>query len=137
MRIEVNLKNIQEYGLDTITGNSQADLLAKAAELNNNGLLMYVKLPDVEGGDTEAPTERNVFQHHSDLPEPEGNAHTQEALNLAQQAYVNNPCSYKPNPQIDGSVIWICAKHDMISKHSVDGESHEPCEAVDPFETDV
>lgn len=138
MRIKVNLSNILEYGLDTLTGNSRADLLARAEELHNNGLEMYVTIPDAEGGDNDAPTERNAFEHYAtDLPEPEGPAHKQEALNLAQQAYVNDPCSYKPIPQIDGSEVWICAKHNMISKHSVDAESHAPCEFVDPFETDV
>lgn len=135
MRIRVTLPNILDYGLDVLTGKSRADLLATAEEFSNNGKVYYVHIPDVEGGDTEAPTERNVFEHHVSLPEPEGHSHKQESVNLTleQEAYVKDPCSYKPNPQIDGSHIWICVKHGAISKHSVDAESHEPCEVVDPF----
>lgn len=138
MKIKVTLSNIVEYGLDVITGNSRADLLAKAEEMHNNGIDFYVNITDAEGGDKDAPTERNTFEHYApDLPEPEGATHKQEALNLAQQEYVKNPCYYGPNTHLDGSITWVCMKHGAISKHSVDAESHEPCEVVDPFEAEI
>lgn len=136
MRIKVDLSNIIEYGLDTLTGNSRADLLTKAKQAEALGNDLYVNIPDAQGGDNEVPTERNAFEHFaSDLPVPEGHTHKQEALNLAEQAYLEDPCYYGPNTHLDGSITWICMKHGAISKHSVDGESHEPCEVVDPFET--
>lgn len=135
MKIRVTLSNILEYGLDVVTGRSRADLLATAESYNNNGAEYYIHIPDVAGGDNDAPTERNAFEHFSsDLPEPEGHTHKQESLNLAEQEYIKDPCSYRPNVHIDGSYTWVCIKHGAISKHSVDGESHEPCEVVDPFD---
>lgn len=135
MRVLVTLQNIMEYGLDTVTGNSRADLLARAEELERQGEQLYVRIPDVEGGENDEPTERNSFEHFGgDLPEPEGHTHKQESLNLAQQGYVKNPCSYGGHVMLDGSIRWLCVLHDEISKHSVDGESHEPCVFVDPYD---
>lgn len=83
MRVKVNLDNILAYGLDTITGNSRADLLAAAARAEELGEEMFVIIPDVEGGDTESPVERNSFEHYADMPLPENPTHEQEAVNLA------------------------------------------------------
>lgn len=77
MKVEVNLENILKYGLDVITGNSRADLLAAAARAAEVNEVMHVIIPDVEGGDTEAPTERNSFEHFGDLPAPEEATHMQ------------------------------------------------------------
>lgn len=138
MRIKVTAANILEYGLDRLTGNSTADLLAQAQELKRtSGYELYVKIPDAEGGDTEAPTERNNFEHYEGFPEPEGFTHPQESINLEQQAYLENPCSYWANYQIDGSIVWICIRHNEISKHSVTKDSHAPCIVVDPYTGDL
>lgn len=135
MRIRVTLPNILDYSLDVITGRSRADLLATAEQYKNNGAEYYIHIPDATGGETEVPKERNAFEHYNDFPEPDDVTHRQEAVNLTEeeQAYIKDPCSYRPNIQLDGSHIWICIKHGAISKHSVDAESHEPCEEVDPF----
>lgn len=137
MQIQVTLSNILEYGLDVVTGRSRADLLATAKEMEKNGSDFYIHIPDVAGGDNDVPSERNVFDHFSpELPEPEGFTHKQESVNLSeeQQAYINDPCFYRQNVHIDGSFTWVCVKHGAISKHSVDGDSHEPCEVIDPFD---
>jgi hypothetical protein len=85
VRVLVNMSNIIEYGLDVITGNSRESLLIRAAQLSENGYDFYINIPDVEGGDNDAPQERNAFEHFSsDLPEPDGFTHSQEATNLAQ-----------------------------------------------------
>lgn len=132
MRVLVTLANIVEYGLDTVTGNTRADLLARAKEMRDEGYDMYVNLPDVEGGDTDVPTERNVFEHfNEELPVPEGLTHTQEALNLADQP--NTQCSYKL-VDIDNHVKkWICIVHYSPSKHTITENSHEPCLVMDPY----
>jgi len=128
MRVLVTLQNILEYGLDTLTGNSRTDLLARAAELEREGFELYVKIPDVQGGDIEAPTERNTFDHYGpDLPDPEGVAHKQEALNLAELAYLDNPCGYS---LVDEE--FICDLHQQPSKFAVDLDSHAPCIEVAP-----
>ena len=137
MKIKVTMANILEYGLDTLTGNSQADLMARAKEMEANGFELYVTIPDAQGGDRDAPNERNNFEHYEGFPEPDGYTHPQESINLEQQAYLENPCSYWANRQIDGSVIWICVKHNEISKHSVDKDSHAPCIVVDPYTGDL
>jgi hypothetical protein len=80
MRIEVTLENILKYNLDVITGNSRADLLAAAARAEEAGEAMYVTIPDVMGGDTEAPEERNTFEHYADLPDPDGRKHVQQSI---------------------------------------------------------
>lgn len=136
MRVKVTLSNIIEYSLDVITGNSRADLLARAKEMEDSGYELFVRIPDVEGGDTEVPTERNAFEHYGpDLPEPEGVAHEQLSLSLEEQAYLLEPCSYARYDFPDGDWAWWCTKHSIESKHAVDADSHAPCLALDPHET--
>jgi len=135
MRVKVNLQNILDYSLDTLTGNTRADLLARASEMEASGFELFVKIPDVVGGDTEAPEERNAFSHYSsELPEPEGTSHPQESVDLTDQAYIQNPCSYKKQVIIESNdILWICTVHEMPSKHSVDKDSHAPCLTMDPY----
>jgi len=132
MRVRVTLANIVEYGLDTLTGNSRIELLARAQEMEANGYDMFVTLPDVEGGDTEAPTERNVFEHfNTELPIPDGSAHSQEALNLVEHA--TTQCTYKLITMEDQVSKWICITHYSPSKHKIEDGSHEPCLVMDPY----
>lgn len=135
MKVKVTPENIIEYGLDVLTGNTAADLLARAKELEKDGYELYVRIPDVEGGDNDAPTERNIFDHFGPgLPDPEGFTHKQETLDLREQGYTEDPCSYRGDTQIDGSTVWVCVKHGVTSKYSVEAASHAPCLAVDPYE---
>ena len=128
MRVQVTPQNIVEYGLDKLTGNSTGDLLARAAEMEASGYELFVRIPDIEGGDTEAPTERNVFEHHGGLPDPDGRSHEQAAIDLTQV------CSYQlmyygsDTPQ-----EFVCTKHNAASRHSVDADSHAPCLMLDPW----
>lgn len=134
MRVEVTDQNISEYGLDTITGNTREDLLAQARELELNGYSLFIKIPDIEGGDTDAPVERNIFSHYGpDLPDPEGATHLQEAIDLRNETYINDPCRYNMMIQ-KGDFIWICDKHDAPSKHSIVPGSLAPCLVVDPYD---
>lgn len=133
MRVQVTEENILKYGLDVITGNHRVDLMARAREAELAGLDLWVKIPDVMGGDTEAPTERNAFEHYDGLPEPDGFTHPQESLSLEEQAYVENPCSYQETIQMDGNPLLVCVQHGAASKHSIDLESHAPCLVVDPY----
>jgi len=134
MRVQVNLQNILDYSLDTLTGNTRQDLLARAAELERDGFDMFVNIPDAEGGDTEAPEERNIFKHHAGLPEPGGGSHEQTSIDLADQLYLENPCNYKRHVIIEsGDIQWICKIHEMPSKHSIDKDSHAPCLTMDPY----
>jgi len=48
MRVLVNEQNIDEYGLDTLTGNSKEDLLARAEEANESDYELHVVIPDPE-----------------------------------------------------------------------------------------
>lgn len=136
MRVKVTLDNILDYGLDAITGNSRADLLARAAEEEALGFEMYVNIPDVVGGDTEIPEERNVFEHFGSdgLPEPDGAVHQQEAVNLSERAYIEKPCHYRVVTLIDNDSKWVCNVHNEPSKHSIVHGSHEPCLKVDPYD---
>ena len=129
MRVKVTLENILAYGLDTLTGNTRGDLLARAAQEAEEGNDMYVVIPDVVGGDTEAPTERNVFEHFSKAPDPEGVGHEQVSVDLTQV------CSYKLE-ESRGRKFYICRKHNALSKHAVTAESHAPCLIVDPYPYD-
>lgn len=111
MRVKVNLENILQYGLDTITGNSRADLLAAATRADELGEELFVQIPDVEGGDTEAPTERNAFEHYgSDLPEPDGEAHEQESVDLTkpierwEKISCNPDCAVRT---VEGHTHWL------------------------------
>lgn len=134
MRVLVNLSNILEYGLDTLTGNSRDDLLARAKEMEEAGYEMFVNIPDAEGGDKEAPTERNVFDHFSsELPEPEGAAHSQTALNLTNHPLPEVKCSYNFRAVPGGEHKWICVIHDVPSKHFIDYGSNKPCLVIDPY----
>lgn len=91
MRVKVTLLNVLDYGLDVLTGNSVEDLLAKAAEMEAKGFDLYVNVPDVEGGDKDAPTERNIFEHYTpELPEPEGFSHIQETFDLRYQSSLDD-----------------------------------------------
>lgn len=138
MKVLVTLSNILEYGLDTITKNSREDLLAKAKELETNGYELYVTLPDVDGGDTEAPVERNAFQHYSsDLPEPDGFTHKQKSLDLTKQDPVTAPCAYVLQTNEDGNAHeWLCVIHDARSKHAITYGSSDPCLVMDPYGQD-
>ena len=135
MRILVTLSNILEYGLDTVTGNSREDLLQRAEEMKANGYDMYVNIPDAEGGEQDAPTERNVFEHFSpDLPEPDGAAHAQTALNLTNHPQPIVPCSYAYRYLVENNEHkWICLLHDSPSKHLIEPGSNEPCLVIDPY----
>ena len=135
MRVKVTLQNILEYGLDTITGNTRGDLLARAAAMEADGYEMFVNIPDVEGGDKEVPQERNIFKHYSsDLPDPEGNVHALNSFDLRDQLYVQNPCTYQRHVIVESrDVQWICSIHHLPSKHSVEEDSHAPCLAMDPY----
>lgn len=136
MRIAVNSQNIIDYALHVVTGNSIQDLLARAADHTNRyGTPMYVTIPDVNGGDTEAPTERNAFEHYGGLPEPEA-THAQHGVNLMEgptAEYQANPCSYKLVWTEATGDIWVCTKHNQNSKYAVDRLSHAPCLEVDPY----
>jgi hypothetical protein len=134
MRVLVTLSNILEYGLDTITGNSREDLLARAAEMRAEGYELFVTLPDVEGGDKEAPTERNAFAHYgSDLPEPEGPSHEQSSLNLIASPTPFSQCLYAYHHFDSGEYKWICVPHNSPSKHNIEAGSNEPCLVMDPY----
>jgi hypothetical protein len=135
MRVLVTLSNILEYGLDTITGNTREDLLARAAEMEANGYEMFVNLPDIMGGEQEAPTERNVFDHfNSELPEPDGAVHSQTALNLTNYPQPIVPCSYAYRYLVENNEHkWICLLHDSPSKHPIEPGSSEPCLVIDPY----
>lgn len=134
MRVLVTLSNIIEYSLDTITGNTREDLLLRAAEMRDNGYDMFVNLPDVMGGEREAPTERNVFEHFNDeLPEPEGAVHSQTALNLTNHPWPVVPCSYAYRQIDNGEHKWVCLIHDVPSKHNIVEGSNEPCLVIDPY----
>lgn len=96
MRVRVTLSNILDYGLDVITGNSREALLTRAKWMEDNGYDFWVNIPDKEGGDTDAPTERNAFEHYGpDLPEPEGATHQQLSLNLVYQSLDCSDCNAK------------------------------------------
>src|SRR5436190_2902009 len=97
MRVKVTHDNIVAYGLDIITGNKIVDLLAAADRAEELGEEMFVVIPDVEGGDTEAPTERNAFEHFSEMPEPDGRMHEQESVNLT-----NPTCAECGEPILPG-----------------------------------
>ena len=128
MRVQVTLQNILEYGLDVITGNTRADLLARAEEAKTNGYEMFVTVPDVKGGDTEAPKERNIFEHYnSDLRDPDGRRHEQTSVDLTKV------CSYRLNWTDDHGDVFICTQHGANSKYSVDVESHAPCLFMDGY----
>lgn len=132
MRVRVTPVNIDAYDLVTVTGNTREDLLARAAEALVEGHGdFYVIIPDVLGGDTEIPTERNVFEHYDGLPEPDGYTHEQASIDLARA------CSYKLEFTSDGKSFYICQKHNTLSKHAVDATSHTPCLAIDPYEEPV
>jgi len=136
MRILVTASTIMEYGLDKLTGNSKEDLLARVEEMKVSGYDMYVNLPDAEGGDTEAPNERNVFEHFSDdLPEPDGATHSQDSVNLSDQVhiYVDTDCHYVKVEMFTGRVKWICRAHGVESKHDLEAHPNAPCISVDPL----
>lgn len=134
MRVLVNLSNILEYGLDTLTGNSRDDLLARAKEMEEAGYELFVTLPDVEGGDKEAPTERNVFDHfNTDLPEPDGAVHSQTALNLTNHPWPEETCRYDLQYFDAGEYKWICVIHNSPSKHIIEKGSTDPCLVMDPY----
>lgn len=134
MRIQVTEENILKYGLDIITGNHRIDLLARAREAETAGLDLWVNIPDAMGGDTEAPAERNAFEHYEGFPEPDGFTHPQESISLEEQLYLESPCFYQETIQMDGTRILTCVKHGAASKYSIDLESHAPCLVVDPQE---
>lgn len=96
---------------------------------------MFVNIPDVEGGDNEAPKERNVFEHFSpELPEPDGATHLQEAIDLRDQAYSANPCYYQLDVFAGDVYVYLCQVHNRASKYSITPGSHEPCLEVDPYD---
>lgn len=137
MRIKVTLSNILEYGLDTITGNNRSVLLARAAEMEANGFELFVNLPDVMGGEQEAPTERNVFEHfNAELPEPDGATHSQSSLNLSTHPQPVVPCSYAYRLLDTGERKWICLIHDSPSRHPIGVTSSAPCLVIDPYGPD-
>ena len=78
MRILVTLENIDKYDLVKLTGFTKEELL----HLASDGL--YLQIPDVEGGDTETPEDRNVFAHWDELPEPEGYVHEQKTSSILE-----------------------------------------------------
>lgn len=43
-------------------------------------------------------------------------------------------CVYEEKWADQAGWIWVCVIHDQNSKHPVDGKSHLPCLAVDPYE---
>lgn len=132
MRVLVTPENIIEYGLDVITENSRESLLIRAAQMRENGYDFYVNIPDVEGGDTEAPAERNVFEHYNtELPTPDGAAHSQEAINLAEED--TTKCNYRFVNVDDHVSKWICITHYSPSKHTIEEGSHLPCLVMDPY----
>lgn len=133
MRIKVTPETILEYGLDTLTGNSKEELLVKVAELGEHGMDLFVNMPDVEGGDTETPEERNIFEHYNpdELPEPEGKTHSAESFDLTTQQYVK-PCSYTLI-FVGSKWGWVCDLHKKPSKHIITADSHEPCIEIDPY----
>lgn len=138
MKVLVTLSNITEYGLDVITGNSREDLLARARQMETDGYEMYVNIPDVEGGDTDVPAERNVFQHYSsDLPVPDGPTHAQLAFDLIDQPYTyTKPCNYRHVVIVTGESKWICNIHDVPSRHTITIENlNPPCLVMDPLDS--
>lgn len=46
MQIEITEENIEEYGLDELTGNSKEDLLRIAKEAADSGQALYFQVPD-------------------------------------------------------------------------------------------
>jgi hypothetical protein len=46
MQIEVTAQNIEDYGLDTLSGNDKETLLKRAAEAAAVGQVLYFKIPD-------------------------------------------------------------------------------------------
>lgn len=128
MRVQVTKQNILEYGLDIITGNSQDELLIRASEMERDGYELFINIPDVEGGDNDIPEERNAFEHYnSDLPDPDGVAHSNTSVN-----HIGNACHYQAVIVDGGELIWICEIHKYPSKHSVESTSRVPCLKVDP-----
>lgn len=134
MRIQVTEENITKYGLDVVTGNHRVDLLNAAKRAKEEGRDLWVNIPDVIGGDTEAPTERNAFEHYDGLPEPDGFTHSQDSISLAEQAYLADPCFYQETILLDGTRILKCVKHGAGSKHSITADSVAPCIVVDPYD---
>jgi len=135
MRILVTTSSIVEYGLDKLSGNTKEDLMARVDQMKAEGYDLYINLPDAEGGDTEAPKERNVFEHFSDeLPEPDGVAHSQEAVNLYGTDYISDDtdCHYVKVETFTGRVKWVCKFHGMESKHDLWAHPNAPCTSVDP-----
>lgn len=126
MRIKVTQDNIDMYGLDTLTGLSAEVLLEQARIEMESGNEFWVRIPDVIGGDTEAGGDRNVFEHFSEIPEPDGYSHEQQKLDMLYQ------CSYVRGYDMVNREFWVCTVHAMASKYTVDANSHAPCLAVDP-----
>lgn len=126
MRIQVTEENIDQYDLVRLTGKSKAELLSLAVLEWLEGNEFWVRIPDVAGGDTEAPTDRNVFEHFTELPVPDGHMHEQKAANLFDE------CSYKLGVDMVGRGLWVCVVHAVGSKYPVDGDSHAPCLIMEP-----
>lgn len=132
MRIRVTASSIQEYGLDTLTGNTKEDLVRRMEEMEAAGYELFVTIPDAFGGTTESPDERNVFDHfNNELPEPDGAVHSQASVNLS----VGTECHYKqvflPGPKVNYK--WVCLIHGAASKHDVESRPNAPCISIDPL----
>ena len=56
MQIEVTAQNIEDYGLDALSGNTREALLQAASEAARSGHTLYFKIPDAAASET-----RNVF----------------------------------------------------------------------------
>lgn len=61
MQIEINAQNIDDYGLDELTGNTKEVLLRRAAEAAAVGQTLWFKLPDHR-------TTQNVFDRFGSAP---------------------------------------------------------------------
>jgi hypothetical protein len=133
LRVVITPQNIDEYGLDYITGNTREDLITEAAEMREKGYDMFVNIPDAMGGDKDAPTERNVFEYYTTgVPDSGEVTHSQESTNLIDQTYIPTSCNYRHIVIGNGELKWICNIHDVPSKHLINPGSHAPCLAIDP-----
>lgn len=56
MQIEVTAQNIEDYGLDHLSGNTKEDLLQAASEAARSGHTLYFKIPDAAASES-----RNIF----------------------------------------------------------------------------
>lgn len=76
MQIEVTAQNIDDYGLDELTGNTKEELLARASEAARSGQILHFKVPDA----VASQQKMNVFDQFKGQLSPDADPEVQSAI---------------------------------------------------------